>query len=133
MTSINSKVSAKINDYILNAIDSEAYGIETNTVKEKLQFLADTFKKEYCFPQNLQRYKTVQNVLSEWIQGLPSTFNIDFYNYKIIEVAKTFGNLPEQLSEKEEDKVISNWFSFIAAKTLQLFAKNGIPTSYFVS
>ena len=81
----------------------------------------------------LPGYKTVQNVLSEWIQGLPSTFNIDFYNYKIIEVAKTFGNLPEQLSEKEEDKVISNWFSFIAAKTLQLFAKNGIPTSYFVS
>jgi hypothetical protein len=48
-----------------------------------------------------------------------------------LRVAKSFGNLPETMSEKEEDKILQNWFPFIAGKTLQLMNKNGILNSFF--
>lgn len=131
MTTANKQVSAKINEYIINAIDGQPYDRNPKTIQQKLLFLATTFKSEYCFKNNLKRYGTVQNVLSEWIQGLPSCFNIVYYHSDILETAKTFGNLPETLTEKQEDKIITQWFSFIAAKTLQLMNKNGIPTSFF--
>ena len=112
--------------YIINAIDSEAYEVTTTTEKEKLQFLADCFKKEYCFENNLMYYKTYQNCLANWIMGLPSVFNIDFENYRIIEIAKEWESLPINATEKQEDKIIENWFQFIANKTMQLWSKNGI-------
>jgi len=131
MTTANSKVKAKINQYILNAIDGEGYERTPETEQQKLLFLATTFKSEYCYTANFKRFGSVQNVLTEWISGLPSCFNIAFNYCDILEAAKSFGNLPETMSAKEEDKILSNWFPFIASKTLQLMNKNGIPTSFF--
>jgi hypothetical protein len=131
MTTANSKVKAKINQYILNAIDGEGYEREPQTEQQKLLFLATTFKSEYCYPQNFVIHHTVQNILAEWISGLPSCFNIDFSYADILKAAKSFGNLPETMTEKQEDKIIANWFNFIASHTLQLMNRNGIPTSFF--
>lgn len=133
MTTANAQVKAKIEKYLIDCIDSEGYDKELLTDKEKVTFVAECFKNEYCYEQNIQRYKTVQEVLRQWLMGSPSSFNVDFENYKILEVAKTFGNLPEKLTEKEEDKIINNWFSFMANKTLQLFRKHGIYVTYFLS
>lgn len=121
--------NALVSDYIINAIDSTLYNVETNTEAEKLQFLADTFKKEYCFPENLKRYGSYQNVLAEWIMGLPSVFNIDYENYRIIELAKEWGTLDQNASESKEDLVIRNWFNLIAFKTIRLMKKHNISLS----
>jgi hypothetical protein len=115
-----------VSSYILNAIDGEGYGKELNTSAEKLQFLANCFKDEYLFPDNLKRYGSYQEVLRQWIMGLPSSFNIDFENYRIIEISKEWGSLPINATDRQEDKIINNWFNFIAAKTLQLMAKHNI-------
>jgi len=131
MTTTNKQVAAKINQYILNAIDGESYERTPETEQQKLLFLATTFKSEYCYKNNFIIHKNVQSVLSEWISGLPSCFNIDFNYGDILKAAKSFGNLPETMSEKEEEKILQNWFPFIAAKTLQLMNKKGIPTSFF--
>lgn len=131
MTTANKQVKAKINQYILNAIDGSGYEREPQTEQQKLLFLATTFKSEYCYPQNFVIHNTVQKVLTEWISGLPSCFNIDFNYCDILKVAKSFGNLPETMTAKQEDKILTNWFNFIAAHTLQLMNRNGIPTSFF--
>lgn len=131
MTTANKKVKTAIENYILNAIDGEGYEREPETEQQKMLFLATTFKSEYCYPQNFAIHGTVQNILAEWIAGLPSCFNIDFSYSDILKTAKSFGNLPETMTVKQEDKILSNWFNFIAAKTLQLMNKNGIPTSFF--
>jgi len=131
MTTANKQVAAKINAYILNAIDGEGYERTPETDQQKLLFLATTFKSEYCYPDNFRRFKTVQEVLRQWAMGAPSSFNIDYTNYDILKAAQSFGNLPETMSEKEEEKIILNWFNFIASKTLQLMNQNGIPTSFF--
>jgi hypothetical protein len=117
--------------YILGCIQSENYDVVCNSDTEKLQFLADTFKKEYCFPDNLKRYGSYQNIMTEWIMGLPSCFNVDFENYRILEIAKEWGTIDytgssRHVLSKLEDKVLDNWFNFISAKTFQLFRKHKI-------
>lgn len=132
MNNIQSKVKGKtatlnsfVFPYILNAIDAEGYDLQKlpETDTEKLQFLADTFKSEYGWM--IERVGG-QNAMREWIMGLPSSFNIDFENYRIIELAKEWNSIPANATEREEDKILNNWFNLIAAKTFQLFRKHNI-------
>lgn len=109
--------------YILDAINSDVYDVTTKTDKEKLQFLYDTFKKEFCYEQNLQRYGSEYNCFKEWIPGLPSQFNIEWTNYEIIKLAKKWGSIPENATEQQEDKIIENYWNFITSHTFQLFRK----------
>lgn len=113
-------------DYLLSCIDGEGYGISLTTDAEKLQFLADTFKKEYCYPENFKYYGSLVNVLKNWLMGLPSCYNVDFENYKILELAKSWGSLPIDATEKQEDKILNNWFNWMANKTIQLAKKHKI-------
>ena len=124
-----SEKKAIVNTYILNAIDGEGYGKVLNTNAEKLQFLADRYKSEYSFPYNLRRYGSHQICFQNWIMGLPSCFNVDFENYRIVEIAKEWNDLNEQSTERQIDKIINNWFNYIASKTIQLMGKNKISIS----
>lgn len=120
------ELTALVNNYILSAIDGEGYGKEFNNDTEKLQFLADCFKDQYCFPDNLKRYGSYQECLRQWLMGLPSCYNVDYENYRIIEIAKEWQSIPVNANDKQEDKIISNWFNFIAAKTIMLMGKHKI-------
>ena len=124
-----SEKKAIVNTYILNAIDGEGYGKVLNTNAEKLQFLADRYKSEYSFTDNLRRYGSHQICFQNWIMGLPSCFNVDFENYRIVEIAKEWNDLNEQSTERQIDKIINNWFNYIASKTIQLMGKNKISIS----
>lgn len=110
-------------NYILSAIDGDNYGIILNSDSEKLQFLADTFQKEYGFMINRVGYL---KALIEWMQGLPSAFNVDFENYRIIEIAKQWGSIPADATSRQEDKILDNWFNLIANKTIQLMKKHKV-------
>ena len=112
-----------IYDYILDAIDSSGYDIEASTPKEKLEFLADTFSKEYGWM--VERYGHVK-AMCEWLQGLPSSSNIDFYNHAILALAKKWGRLEEGASTKKEDSILKNWFPFIAMRIGELMREYGV-------
>ena len=115
-----------VNQYIIAAIDGSGYDKELSTDKEKLQFVAECYKKEYSFRENLIRYKTHQNCFANWLMGLPSSFNVDFENYRIIELAKEWGSLKKDADDMAEDKILDAWFNFIASKTISLMSKHGI-------
>lgn len=110
-------------DYIINAIDGDGYDLPSDsfiTTEGKLRFLWETFNKEYG--HMIERVGQ-QNAMKEWIMGLPSAFNIDFENYKIILIAQKWGSLPEVFTDKQAEKILENWFNLIACKTCQLFRK----------
>lgn len=115
-----------VNAYILDAIDGSGYGKELTTDTDKLQFVADCYKSEYSFPDNLKRYGSHQNCFANWLQGLPSSFNIDYENYRIIELAIEWGSIPANADDRKTDKILDNWWNFIACKTIQLMAKHKI-------
>lgn len=113
-----------IDQYILDAITPENYDVVCTNDKEKLQFLADTFNSEYA--EQKHRHISTQDALAYWFSGLPSVFNVVFSNYDIIQLAKSWGTLPQDATEKQEDKITSNYWIFMAAKTMQLMNRNGI-------
>lgn len=120
------KLNQLMYNYIINAINGEVYEKELTTEVEKLSFLKETFKHEYCFSDNLKRYKTEQNVFTEWIMGLPSVFNVDFENYAIIQLLKSWGVLSENSTDKSIDYHLSRWFSCVSSETFDIFRKHNI-------
>ena len=93
-----------INQYILDCIRTEGYDVTCNTDKEKLQFLYDTFKGEQGY--NIARSGKF-NAYKDWLMGL-SCAGIDFEDYKILELAKLWGSIPENATEKQKDKIFLN-------------------------
>ena len=113
-------------DYILENIDSEAYGITCENDAEKLAFVLDCFNKEVNYENNKRRIPNLQLRFADYLMGSPSCITIDFENYKILQIAKLWGSIPENATEKQEDKILSNWFNFISAKFFQLCNKNKV-------
>lgn len=125
MNTKQQKADYEAKKYLLNAIDSSDYDdVERVTDKDKLQFIADTFMSEYGF--NIKRYGSYQRALAEWFMGLPSSINIDYQNYRILELSKEWGCLEENASEKDEDKIIEGWFLWMSNKLMKLFSMHGI-------
>jgi len=108
----------KIEQYIIDHIDSECYDVVTNTAAEKLTFLEKTFILEKQW--RLDRNANKQTIFKGWLQGLPSCFTIEFENYKILKLAKSWGSLPENPTEKQEDKILDTYWGFMAFQTLKL-------------
>ncbi len=104
--------------YIIDCIDSTNYDMETNTDMEKLTFLYETFHAEAGW--NIERVGE-RNAFKNWLQGLPSSFNIVFTNYDIIQLAKKWKSLSTNATEREENRIINNYWNSITTKTFQLF------------
>lgn len=121
-------ISDKYLQYVLDSIYPTSYNDEEGEQeimhfndKEKLQYLYDHFIDEYWYKNNQKRYGSEHIGFCEWIKGFPSCFNIEFENYKILELAKSMGSLTSMATEKQEDKILENYFDFITAKVFRLF------------
>lgn len=121
MTKTNSK-SHPVFAYLVDCIDEEI----TGTTPERLKEVLRRFKSEYCYPENLKRYGSIQNTFKNWLMGLPSAINVDFENYKILQLAVKWGGIPENATEKQQDKILENWFNFISVKFFQLCRFNKV-------
>jgi hypothetical protein len=112
-------------NYILDSIDGDGYGVQLETDKQKIDFVYETFKSEYKYA--LEHYgqngMSETRIFAEYLAGLPSCINIEFRNYYILEMAKQWGSIPENATEKQEEKILSNWFNYIAINFFQLRAK----------
>jgi hypothetical protein len=97
-----------------------------NTITARLEWTLKQFRAEYCFPDNLKRYGNETNVFREWLMGLPSAFYVEFRNHAILDLAKKWGVLKDNATEREEDKLLNNWFNFAAVKFFQLCKKHGV-------
>ena len=108
-----------IQDYILDSIDSEGYDIKTETPTEKLQFLFDCFEVEFNYKNNQLRYPIFQNRFANWLQGLPSAISIPHQYNKILELSRNLLEV-DTLSEKLENQIIKNYWSFMAFHIIKL-------------
>ena len=114
------ELNQKTYSYILDCIDSEGYDVSVKTDKEKLQFLYDTFVSEQGY--NIKYYNSEPKAFQNWIMGLPSCFTIKFTNFDILELYKIWHDV-NVLTEKQEQKILDNYWDFITVKTFQLFKK----------
>lgn len=114
----HTEIANKAKRYIIDAINASGYHKELQTDVEKIKFLRDTFVGEYGWA--VKRYG-VQGAIKEWLQGLPSCIDIAFTNYDILELAREWGSLPEDATEKQENKILNNYWDYMANKINVLF------------
>lgn len=106
-----------IQNYILDSIDGEGYDIKTET--EKLEFLFDCFEVEFNYKNNKLRYPNLQDRFANWLQGLPSAISIPHQYNKILELSKNLLEV-DNLGEELENKIIDNYWSFMAYHIIKL-------------
>ncbi len=114
-----------IQNYLSEAIFFE--DMPTATDKEKAELFKKSLYSEGCFDTyNLKMFGSYQNCLSNHLQGLPSYINIPFNYCDIIELAKKLGSLPENSTEKQEDKICANYWKYMSAKVIQWLKKHKV-------
>lgn len=122
---MNTRAKKHAFNYILDSIDGDGYGVNLTTDKQKIDFVYETFSNEYSY--TIEHFKRAgiseTRVFADYLAGLPSCINIEFRNYYILEMAKQWGSIPENATEKQQDKIIFNWLNYIAISFFQLRAK----------
>lgn len=114
---------AIINAYLVECLQD----IDNNSKqseKDIASYSFNRFKAEHCNAYEVNRIPSVQKRLADFLQGLP--FQIDFENYKILELVKEWRQLAPNATEKQEDKLLSNWWHFIAYQIVKFWERNGI-------
>ena len=96
-------------NYILSNIHEDIEGNPISSEADKINYIFDRFNSEYGWRVN-QVGKAAAMV--DWLQGL--ALNIEFYNDEIINLAIRLGSIDENPSEKLQDRVIENYWNFMA-------------------
>lgn len=118
--------SKKIKNYILSIINDSGlkdygYKPETMNTKEKLQAIHDAYVKEFAYSNNVSRYNNNRSVMfSEWLKGLPSLMNIDFYNAEIISLLMSWGFITEKSRYSTINKHINSFFLYVSMAFFKL-------------
>lgn len=104
--------------YVLDCI----YNDEKDNMsdKEAINYFFDCFNKEYNNNYNKRFYPNLTDRVREYIKGLPSCFSIDYTDYNIEQVGKSWGHCQ---TERQREYFINNWFYIIAWRLVQLKEK----------
>lgn len=121
---MNSKAArAVIFRYILDSVqDCEA---ENMNDAEKTAYLWARFESEYNYANNRKRIPNLQARVAEWLSGL--AIGIAYTNTDIVALAEEWQDC--KLSDKQAQRVIDNYFSFMAFKVMQLCKAHITPGS----
>ena len=120
LTGIGSTTSEKAQSYLINNIDLSGYDLYPKSKPESVKMLYKIFMDEYGWA--VKRYG-MQKAVMEWLMGIPSSINIAFWNDDILKLAKSWGTLPENATEKQEDKILKNYWNLMSANLVRLFNK----------
>ena len=96
-------------NYILSTIEEDQEGKPIKTDDEKIKYIFDRFYSEYGW--NIERVGK-QKAMAEWLSGL--ALDIEYYYSSIVELAVKMGSINENPSKKLQQKVIDNYWSFMA-------------------
>jgi hypothetical protein len=96
---------------IIDNIDFDGYGISNDCyLYDKIKTLYNIFKSEYVHGNN--QHLSEQKLFAEWLQGLPSTLTVPFYNFEILQNALLAGF--DLSTESKEDLFLQNYWSNLA-------------------
>ena len=112
------KYQENFKNYILSVIDSEDLPSETMTDKEKINFVMDRFKNEHDHEYNKRKIPNNQKRFGDWLQC--GALNIPMYDDEVLNLAK---KLLETDTLKNQDRIINNYYSFMALQIIRLNEK----------
>jgi hypothetical protein len=68
-----------------------------------------------------------EEVISDWLSGLPSLITLPFYNSEILAMMKEIGTINEKTTEKRKDSLLVCYWDFMACKLIQMISGTSIP------
>ena len=113
------KYKENYKNFILDSLNTEEWINKETFREDKINYLINRFNLEYGWKLGRTLADTKLNILEEWLSGL--AINIPYTYYDIIELAKKMGSADETLTQKQEDKITSNYFRFMANIIILLF------------
>ena len=118
----------KFENYVISMIKNSVYVEDNNYTincdRGAILLFFSVYQKEYGWA-----FPGVRNI-KDYLQGLPSIANIDFYNYKIIEIGKDWGvNLD---TEEKQYTWCETWWERIAMAIITLAVKHGVRYTTYV-
>ena len=93
-----------------------------DTEENRAQHIRDRFEGEFNHDYNKRAFPNNQARVADWLAGLP--LSIDYTNHQIIQTVQDWHGCT--LTDKQCETVVSNWWSHLAFKLIQLFAKHDI-------
>ena len=118
------KYLSNIQNYLLDAINTDDHTTEATTHAEKLAFVMSCYESEFNLKYNQARHPNEQTRFAHWLAGLPSVLDIPFYNDDIISLAKRLQEVDTYPNEKNTTKnIVENYFNFMAYHILKLNSK----------
>lgn len=122
--------------YVLDCIKDSSRAFDENLSfsddHEVMRFFFDCFNEEYNNQYNKRLFPSLQNRIAEYLKGLPSCCDIDYWNDEIIKHGVIWGVL-SSVDDKRAGRFAENWFNVVALRILQVAQKVGInPYKYSV-
>jgi hypothetical protein len=105
----------KFREYLLSCISGDDLS-ENATDTEKLLYLNERFYSEYGF---MVDRVGAQKAMAEWLSGL--AINLDYMNYKIIEIGVSVGM--DLSTETKKDNYLENWFIYSASQYIRMIKR----------
>ena len=101
--------------FILDHIDHDYNGNELKTDKAKITFLFNRFYSEYEW-----RVKQAgkRQAMIDWLSGL--ALSLPCYNGEVIDLAIEMGSIDDNPSNQLIDRVLANYFPFMASIVLDM-------------
>lgn len=104
------EVKAKIQAYIIECISTDGFPVKDDSLAASLELICSEFKAAACYKHNILRLGSFQDIFIDWLQGLPSCLNIEYWTDEIIKLMESFG-LPLPQNKTEQDGV--NLFHYL--------------------
>lgn len=117
-TNTNEFIS-KVYNYLLDAIEAQDENTDKSPL-ELVEWLADEFDRVANYPFNLQRLPNIQDRMADYLRGLP--IGIDYVYFDILKVSAKWHEV-DKFDDKTENKIIENWFNFLALHCVRLIEK----------
>jgi len=103
--------------YLFGCIYSDEFDVEKMNDREKIEYVFKQFEAEHGGGYYKKSFPNEQSRLADWLQGLPTSCSVSFYNDDIIKIGKSWGFCQ---TERKAAEFVNNWFSVLALRLIQM-------------
>ena len=119
--------------YVLDCIKNCSRAADENLVFDTdfdtLQFFFDVFNEEFNNSYNRKLFPNLSERIGQYLQGLPSCCNIDYWNDEILNLGISWGVLKSKEGRKAEE-FVNNFFRVCGVRLIQAGEKVGVKIPY---
>lgn len=104
---MRNNIQKQVREYLLSVIDGSDYDVVTDNEQQKKEFIKETFWNEYG---SRVSYEGLQNCCRNYLQGLPSSCSVEYWDDEIIKMLQSWGVIKESMrGDTQYRKVNEYW------------------------